>query len=218
MNTKTLTIINAILIVAVIILFVLQFKKPTQTEVVKKETVAETKSHTELEPIQHYTTSSEIKFAYVNSDTVTKYYEFSKVMTKKLERQQANAEAKLKKIYNKYEVKRKAFEEKAPIMSQSQMQREAQELGMMEQQIMQKEQELSSQLAEKEAKAMTDYVYKTSDLMQKIGKELGYDYIMSYRVGGPMLYANPELDITNTIVEKLNEEYKKSKETKQPSK
>ncbi len=53
--------------------------------------------------------------------------------------------------------------------------------------------------------------------MQRIGRDLGYDYIMSYRVGGAMLYANPELDITSNVIDLLNAEYKKSKETEQPS-
>ena len=43
--------------------------------------------------------------------------------------------------------------------------------------------------------------------MQEIGKEIGYDYVMSYRVGGAMLYANTNLDITPQIIELLNQRY-----------
>jgi outer membrane protein len=43
--------------------------------------------------------------------------------------------------------------------------------------------------------------------MQAIGKELGYDYVLSYRVGGPMLFANPKFDITKQVIELLNKEY-----------
>ena len=52
---------------------------------------------------------------------------------------------------------------------------------------------------------------KTNDFMQDIGQRLGYDYVMSYRVGGAMLYANPNHDITNEIIELLNQEYKSLK-------
>ena len=34
-----------------------------------------------------------------------------------------------------------------------------------------------------------------------------FDYVMSYRVGGAMLYANSELDITSKIIELLNNQY-----------
>ncbi len=216
MNTKTLTITNAILVIAVIILFVLQFSSKKEVVGIPKAKVDET---VELNDSSEDIEASKVDFkvAYVNSDTVAAYYDFSKHMTTKLKASQSSAESKLKGMYSKYEKRRKACEAQAPIMGQDELQRKAQEIGVLEQSIMQKEQELSASLAQKEAKVMTDYVYETDKFMQVIGKELGYDYVMSYRVGGPMLYANPELDITDQIVELLNVEYKKSKESKQPS-
>lgn len=219
MNTKTLTITNAILVIAVIILFILQFKSGNEKVVSEEKNVEEVKEKdTGLgqEDIVDVGAPN-FKVVYVNSDTVATYYDFSKDMTKKLKASQASAEGKLKGMYAKYEKQRKSFEAEAPIMGQEELQRKAQEIGQFEQSIMQKEQELSAKLSQKEAQVMTDYVYETDKFMQVIGKELGYDYVMSYRVGGPMLYANPELDITNKVVELLNIEYQKSKEPKQPS-
>lgn len=215
MNTKSLTITNVILIIAVIILFVMQFtgSKTVNKEIEQPKEVVELDSTVVDEPVS----LASFNVAFVNSDTVTAYYELSRDMTAKLQEKQTSAERKLKGLYSKYESQRKSFEEQAPIMGQQEMQRKAQEIGLLEQSIMQKEQELSASLAKKEAEIMTDYVYETSDFMQEIGKQLGYDYILSYRVGGPMLYANPELDITNKVIELLNAEYKKSKESEQPS-
>lgn len=215
MNIKTLTITNVILVIAVVILFVMQFSSGSKTADIK-ETKKEVKND---KPKSNNSTELEVPFkiAYVNSDTVAAYYDFSKQMTTKLKSSQSSAEIKLKGMYSNYESQRKAFEAEAPIMGQEELQRKAQEIGMLEQSIMQKEQELSAELAQKEAEVMTSYVYETDKFMQVVGKDLGYDYVMSYRVGGPMLYANPELDITSTVVELLNQEYKKSKESKQPS-
>ncbi len=215
MNTKTLTYINIALIVAVIVLFGMQLSNGC----CKKEEAKESPVVEEEVVIEEVTAVpvGAIKVAYVNSDTVAKYYQFSKDITAKLKEKQASAQYKLKSLYSKYEAERADFEKQAPIMSQTEMQRKAQEIGVMEQDIMQKEQKLSAKLSETEMKVTNDYVYKTNDFMQEIGESLGYDYVMSYRIGGPMLYANPNLDITNEVVEKLNEVYKKSKETKQPS-
>ena len=47
--------------------------------------------------------------------------------------------------------------------------------------------------------------------MQIIGQSLGFDYVLSYRIGGPMLYANPNLDITTRIIDLLNKKYQNSK-------
>jgi len=216
MNTKTLTITNVVLVIAVITLFVLQFsskKEGVEPAKVEKEEVVKLDDSSEVMEASKV----EFKVAYVNSDTVAAYYDFSKQMTIKLKASQSSAQSKLKGMYSKYEKQRKDFEAQAPVMGQDEMQRKAQEIGVLEQTIMQKEQELSASLAQKEAQVMTDYVYETDKFMQVIGKDLGYDYVMSYRVGGPMLYANPELDITERVVELLNVEYKKSKEPKQPS-
>ena len=216
MSTKTLTITNIFLVIAVIILFVLQFNSKGE-KVKPLEAIQEELTEVDSKLNVREETEVAFKVAYVNSDTVTTYYDFSKHMTIKLRASQSSAESKLKGMYSKYEKQRKAFEAEAPIMGQEELQRKAQEIGILEQTIMQKEQELSASLAQKEAQVMTDYVYETDRFMQVIGKQLGYDYVMSYRVGGPMLYANPELDITDKVVELLNIEYKKSKEPKQPS-
>ena len=193
MNLKTLTIANIVLVIAVIILFVLQFSSKNGAAL-SEDTKTGKKMDAPKSSKLNADSATMIRVAYVNSDTVAAYYDFSRHMTTKLQASQTTAEGQLKDMYAKYERQRKAFEAEAPIMGQDELQRKAQEIGMLEQTIMQKEQELSASLAQKEAQVMTEYVYETDKFMQTIGKELGYDYVMSYRVGGPMLYANPELD------------------------
>lgn len=216
MNIKILTITNIVLIIAVVVLFVMQLGSGKEKNSLNKEKNEEIQETIE-EDNDIQSNAMSFKIAYVNSDTVATYYDFSKQMTTKLKASQSSAESKLKSLYSNYESQRKSFEAEAPIMGQEELQRKAQEIGMLEQSIMQKEQELSASLAQKEAEVMTEYVYQTDKFMQVVGKDLGYDYVMSYRVGGPMLYANPALDITNEVVDLLNAEYKKSKEPKQPS-
>ena len=72
-------------------------------------------------------------------------------------------------------------------------------------------QQLSEQVSREELELTQSYIVKTNDYMQEIGKTLGYDYVMSYRVGGAMLYANERHDITTKIIKLLNERYESSK-------
>ena len=81
---------------------------------------------------------------------------------------------------------------------------------MLEQEIMQLEQKLSQDLAEEELKASNAFINKTDKFLQKIGVNLGFDYVLSYRLGGPMLYANTSLDITQKVITELNEAYEKN--------
>lgn len=215
MNTKSLTITNVILIIAVIILFVMQFSgsKTINKEVEQPKEVVELDSAVVDEPVS----LANFNVAFVNSDTVTKYSDYNVDVSSFLKTEQASAEYRLKKMRKDLEKDVEYFKVNQAVMSQGEAQRRYNEMAEKEQALVLEQQKISERYVSKENKAMMEYVYGTNEFMQKIGQELGYDYILSYRVGGSMLYANPELDITDKVIELLNAEYKKSKETEQPS-
>ena len=152
-----------------------------------------------------------INIAYVNSDTVSKYYEYAKKIQKDLTNKRSEAENQIKSKYFAYENLVKEFEKASPIMGDREKMEKAQKIRLLEQEIMQVEQQLSAQVSKEELRLTEGYILKTNDFMQDIGQRLGYDYVMSYRVGGAMLYANPNHDITNEIIELLNQEYESVK-------
>ena len=148
-----------------------------------------------------------MRIAFVNSDTVSKYYDFAeKIQTSLLTKRNA-AENQFKDKMNNYQKLRTDFEKAAPIMGEREKMEKAQNIMTLEQEIMKFEQDLSEQLAQEELKITEDYILKTHEYMQVIGKELGYDYVLSFRIGGPMLYADPAHDITKDVIELLNERY-----------
>ena len=151
--------------------------------------------------------SLKVNIAYVNSDTVSKYYNYAKKLQKSLSTKRAEAESQIKNKYSSYEVLVREFEKASPIMGDREKMEKAQKIRMLEQEIMQVEQQLSQQLSSEELRLTEKYILKTNEFMQEIGKNLGFDYVMSYRVGGAMLYANSELDITSKIIELLNNQY-----------
>ena len=173
-------------------------------------------SSNDKESTENTTTSStlisdenehQMRIAFVNSDTVSKYYDFAeKIQTSLLNKRNA-AENQFKDKMNNYQKLRSDFEKAAPIMGEREKMEKAQNIMALEQEIMKFEQDLSEQLAQEELKITEDYILKTHEYMQVIGKELGYDYVLSFRIGGPMLYADPAHDITQDVIELLNERY-----------
>ena len=113
----------------------------------------------------------------------------------------------MKTKYAEYQNLVNEYQKAAEIMGQNEAAEKGQRIALLEQEIMQLEQTLSQKLASQEQKETKEYVEKTDVYMQAIGKELGYDYVLSYRVGGPMLFANPKFDITKQVIELLNKEY-----------
>ena len=148
-----------------------------------------------------------MRIAFVNSDTVSKYYDFAEKIQTSLLNKRNSAENQFKDKMNNYQKLRTDFEKAAPIMGEREKMEKAQNIMTLEQEIMKFEQDLSEQLAQEELKITEDYILKTHEYMQVIGKELGYDYVLSFRIGGPMLYADPAHDITQDVIELLNERY-----------
>ena len=152
-----------------------------------------------------------LNIAFVNSDTVSKYYEFAKKIQKSLTTKRSEAEGQIKSKYFAYETLVQEFEKASPIMGDREKMEKAQKIRLLEQEIMQVEQQLSEQVSRQELEITQSYIVKTNEYMQEIGKTLGYDYVMSYRVGGAMIYANERHNITTEIIKLLNERYESSK-------
>ena len=109
MNTKQLIISNAILAIAVAILFILHFsgdsKESASIEGQKSNSIAdnnldqvtdlETNNNTGL--ISTNTGFSNLKIAFVNSDTLAKYYTLQKELKDELLKKQSKAESQIKK-------------------------------------------------------------------------------------------------------------------------
>ena len=202
MTKSTHQILYIILFVLLAVLYFIQFSSSSNTEnipTVEKELA--------IQPLNE----RGLNIAFVNSDTVSKYYEFAKKIQKTLTTKRSEAEGQIKSKYFAYESLVQEFEKASPIMGDREKMEKAQKIRLLEQEIMQVEQQLSEQVSRQELELTQSYIVKTNDYMQEIGKTLGYDYVMSYRVGGAMLYANERHDITNEIIKLLNERYESSK-------
>lgn len=202
MTKSTHQILYIILFVLLAVLYFIQFSSSTKTEnipTVEKELA--------IQPLNE----GGLNIAFVNSDTVSKYYEFAKKIQKTLTTKRSEAEGQIKSKYFAYESLVQEFEKASPIMGDREKMEKAQKIRLLEQEIMQVEQQLSEQVSRQELELTQSYIVKTNDYMQEIGKTLGYDYVMSYRVGGAMLYANERHDITNEIIKLLNKRYESSK-------
>ena len=202
MTKSTHQILYIILFVLLAVLYFIQFSSSTNTEnipTVEKELA--------IQPLNE----GGLNIAFVNSDTVSKYYEFAKKIQKTLTTKRSEAEGQIKSKYFAYESLVQEFEKASPIMGDREKMEKAQKIRLLEQEIMQVEQQLSDQVSRQELELTQSYIVKTNDYMQEIGKTLGYDYVMSFRIGGAMLYAKERHDITTEIIKLLNERYESSK-------
>ena len=202
MTKSTHQILYIILFVLLAVLYFIQFSSSSNTE-----NIPTIEKELKIQPLNE----GGLNIAFVNSDTVSKYYEFAKKLQKTLTTKRSEEEGQIKSKYFAYESLVQEFEKASPIMGDREKMEKAQKIRLLEQEIMQVEQQLSEQVSRQELELTQRYIVRTNDYMQEIGKTLGYDYVMSYRVGGAMLYANERHDITNEIIKLLNKRYESSK-------
>lgn len=224
MKNKLATTINIILLLAVTILFVLHFTegesevdanetKPTAT-VEESDTLDNADSKLELDrdtaKIELPTFSEGLKIAFVNSDSLNKNYKYFEDAKSEIGLELAKAEGRIKGKQNSLIKKYAELENKAQSgqMWNDEIQAEAAKLQEEEMKLGQEAQELQAKLANVEYEVTLKVINETAEYLNEIGKELGYDYVMTYSKSNQIvLFANPDLDITDYVTIKLNEAY-----------
>ena len=107
-----------------------------------------------------------------------------------------------------------ALEQKAQggQMWNDEIQAEAAKLQEQEMRLGQEAQELQAKLANVEYEVTLKVINETADYLDEIGKELGYDYVLTYAKSNQIIvFANEEFDITDYVTKKLNEAYASKK-------
>ena len=184
-------ILNGVLIVAVGILYYMHF--------------SENKSGHSLDSKK----SSSIVF--VNSDSLLANYEYIKEAKKELEDRHQKAEADFNAKGEAFQNKVKSFQENAKALTPNQIQAKEKELKEEEDMLMQYKQKLTADLTDKGQEIDEKLFTAIRDYLKKNVGGKNYNYVLGYTKGGGILFANDSLDITGSLLEGLNKEYKKGK-------
>ena len=188
-------ILNAVLLVAVGVLFYFHFSAGTQ------ETSSSASS---INP-------GDLQVAYIKSDSVLKHYEF-------LEVNRVQLEAKTKKLQDEYRNRAIGlqneitnYQRNQTNMTLSQVRAVEEDLGKKQQNLQMYEQSLSQQLQIEEGKLREELYNRITAYLAKYGKEKGLHVVLKYDVTSDVLFAGDALDITPDVIKGLNEEFQLEK-------
>ncbi len=192
-----------VLAAAVAVLYVLHFsgnkKAESKTGVVKKDSINDGMP-------QH------IKVAYIDLDTVQKYYEFFKLKNDELEREKSRYDNQIQSDLNKLERDRVDFLKRGNAITQVEAEKFQQEYQTRYQQIGQRQQSLQGQHLENQAKAIDDIQKRINEYLKEYNKTGKYNFIFSTQEGNPTLYyKDTAFNITPEVIKGLNEAYKQAK-------
>ncbi|MGA0556127.1 OmpH family outer membrane protein [Larkinella sp. VNQ87] len=192
-------VLNAVLAVAVAVLYYLHFSDKKATEPVVAGTM-------KAAPVR--------KTVYVNVDSLLTNYDYFKDTRKVLESKRFQLDNELNNKGRSLQNEVAFFQQRAQTMTMEQGRATEAALQKKQQDLIAYRDRAVQQLAEEEQKKNEELYNLIYDYLRKMNKQNQYDFVMGYSKGGGILYADSTLDATKSIIAGLNKDYQQ----KQPKK
>ncbi len=201
-------ILNAVLLVAVAVLYFLHFsdRKAPATSVATADTAAAAGSNRKT-----------TQYAYVNVDSLLNNYDYFKATRTQLDDRRKKLETEIAGRTRSLENEVVAAQRKANTMTLEQAQFTEQSLRRKEQELVRYQNDAARQLAEEEQKKNEELINNISLYLKKHTEDKPYKIVFGYSKGGGILYATDSLDITQEVLKGLNQDYQANQaSTKKP--
>lgn len=186
-------ILNGVLLVAVAVLYFLHFSSG-------KSSGGSSASNS--------ITPSDLKIAYVNQDTVLKYYDFVKVNKGKLEAKIKSFGDQLTARQNSLQREVQAYQAGASNLTIGQARTIEEDLQKKGQNLQMYQQSLEQQMMEENARVSQELYEKITAYLKDYSKERGIAVVIKYDRESDLLFGGDSLDISKDIIKGLNDAWK----------
>jgi outer membrane protein len=187
-------ILNIVLLVAVGVLYYLHFSAG-------KGPVASGSS----------STPGDVRIAYINSDTVLKYYDYHKasmdVMEAKAKRLDQDFRNRAQGLQNEFS----AYQRNVNSMTLGQVKATEEDLQKKQQNLQMYQQSLNQEVMNDQAKLSKELYERITIFLKKYSQEKGLQVVLKYDPGSDLLMGSDALDISKDVIQGLNTEYKNEK-------
>ncbi len=192
--------LNGVLLVAVAVLYYLHFST-------KSSSTSQTASGV----------PTDLKIAYINSDSVLNGYDFFKstrtILEAKGKRLDSDFRNRAQGLQNDYN----AYQKNVSSLTIGQAKAIEEDLAKKQQNLQMYQQSLQQEVAKDEAKITQDLYKRITDYLKVYSKEQGYQIIFKVDPSSDVLFGAEPLDITKQVVVGLNEAYKVEKNGTTPA-
>ena len=190
-------IINVLLLIAVGLLYLFQFQK----EEIKEQ----------AEPVNE-SVIGDMKIAYVNTDTLLKYYSLSDVLMKQLEVKRDKLQAGYLNREKGLQAEIDDYQQNAGNLTMGQARNIEENLMKKQQNLQQYSQTLAQDMAREQNRVNTQLYDSVANFLGKYGTEQDIKIVLTYTKGNPnVLYATNALDITQILIDGLNTRHESQK-------
>ncbi len=197
-------ILSVISVAAIILLYVLYFTGKTD-EISAGQSDKQAVAQLDISPNA---------IAYINIDTVVNNYDFYIDLKQKFENKYKTSEAELsskEKAYKK-EVEDYQYKIQRGLVTRSEAQELEQQILNEQQNLLRLQEDLRLELAEEEQVMLRQVLNSIMVYLEELQSEYKYQFVFgTTAIGGNVLYADKELDITRQVTKGLNERYRKER-------
>lgn len=202
MNNKILIGLNAVLLIAVIVLFTLFFQMKSSLSGGGSNT-----GSTSSDTNNHHGNDGEskIRIAYFEMDSLSNNYIYYKNVRKQLSSRENQIQAQLTTLKNNIINKAQYYNEKGPSMNQNEQVAAQQEMQKLQQGYAMKEQELTQQFHDETNKKLLDVRTRVQNFLKNFAKQKGYAYVVATAEDDNIFYYKDSVrNITPELVNGLN--------------
>ena len=150
-------------------------------------------------------TEKGIRLAYVRIDSMQSQYNYFQELADELQAEEQEIVADLQRRQQTLQENIALYQQEAQKMTQAQRNANEADLMRVQQQYMQVEQAAQDQLLRKQADLANMLKADMDKAIAVLKDELNLDFILLYEEGGQIIYANTDFDITERMVNMLNE-------------
>jgi outer membrane protein len=207
---NTSTILSALALLGVIVLFVLHFSGKPAAD---KGRVAPARV-TDASGMP-----AGARIAYIDIDTLEANYEYFKAKREDFTRRQAALETELERSARQLQSEAAAFQQKAQGGSITQAEAESTQKRLlgMQQNLEGRRQSMAAQLMKEQDAFNSDLQKRLDAWLAEYNKNKAFDFVLSYSKSGSILYADSTLDITDDAIRGMNERSKSNRNTSDTS-
>ncbi|MGB0523977.1 MAG: OmpH family outer membrane protein [Flammeovirgaceae bacterium] len=152
--------------------------------------------------------NSHPKLAYVDSQKLLANYEGMQQAQKAFQAKAVAWQANVDTLGKALQVKLAHHEKNLTTMTKREKQLSVELLKTKKQQLQQYQQAVGQKAQEEEQKAMQAVLEEVNAFLEAYGKEQGYQVILAATQAGNIAYADESIDITDEVVEKLNQAFR----------
>jgi outer membrane protein len=161
---------------------------------------------------------SGLKIAYINSDTVLKYYDYFKDNKSILEAKGKRLESDLQNRAQSLQNDITAYQRNVSNLTIGQAKAVEEDLQKKQQNFRLYQQSVEQELINDQNKTNVALYGKITDFLKKYAQESNLEVVLKFDTSSDVLYGNPGIDISQDVIKGLNEQYKADQQNRKTEK